>query len=317
MVKRIVDTTFWTDMSVIDNYSVEDKYFSLYLMTNGKTTQVGIYSLPKKVISFETGFTSDVIQVLIDRFSKNYGKIIYSEDTQEVTVLQSLQYTILKGGKPVSDLLERELAHIKDSSLIASTYEEMKSFWELSKRSFDKTIKQLFENELINRGLMKPQNDNESINDIEKEKENEIKNEKENDIYIYSNNVNHNDNDNEESGATNRIQDVDSNEIALQERYIDFIRECQPTFSETVTPDNILSIYYSQLIGEINPIIENQLNQWKKNMPTSLVLEALQRSLKANNPLLYAASILSNWRKEKVSSLKDVVTLDRHYQWND
>lgn len=48
MVKRVVDTAFWTNMQVIDNYSIEDKYFSLYLMTNDKTTQVGIYPLPKK-----------------------------------------------------------------------------------------------------------------------------------------------------------------------------------------------------------------------------------------------------------------------------
>lgn len=97
MVKRVVDTNFWTDMQVIDNYSIEDKYFFLYLMTNDKTTQVGIYPLPKKVMSFETGFNSDVIQVLLDRFSENYGRIIYSQETQEVTVLHSLQSTILKG----------------------------------------------------------------------------------------------------------------------------------------------------------------------------------------------------------------------------
>ena len=27
MVKRVVDTGFWTDMQVMDHYSVEDKYF--------------------------------------------------------------------------------------------------------------------------------------------------------------------------------------------------------------------------------------------------------------------------------------------------
>ena len=44
MVKRVVDTDFWTDMEVIDHYSPEDKYFYLYLITNGKSSQVGIYS---------------------------------------------------------------------------------------------------------------------------------------------------------------------------------------------------------------------------------------------------------------------------------
>lgn len=128
MVKRIVDTSFWTDMQVIDNYSVEDKFFYLYLLTNDKTTQVGIYPLPKKVMSFETGFTTDVIQVLLDRFSENYEKIIYSEKTQEITLLDSLEFSVLTGGKPVSDLLDRELTKIRDDDLIRETYKYMKNF---------------------------------------------------------------------------------------------------------------------------------------------------------------------------------------------
>src|SRR5699024_5676973 len=122
MVKRIVDTSFWTNMQVIDQYSVEDKFFYLYLLTNDKSTQVGIYALPKKIMSFETGFTTDVIQVLIERFSKNYGKILYSEETQEITLLESLQFSVLSGGKPVKDLLEREITNVKDSRLIIATY---------------------------------------------------------------------------------------------------------------------------------------------------------------------------------------------------
>lgn len=306
MVKRIVDTAFWTDMSVIDNYSVEDKYFSLYLMTNGKTTQVGIYSLPKKVISFETGYTSDVIQVLLDRFSKQYGKIIYSEETQEITVLHSLQYTILKGGKPVSDLMERELARIKDGLLIASTYEEMKVFWNMSKRAFDKTIKQLFENELTNRGLMFPKNDIEKQN----ENQNQNQNEKQNDNH----NDNHNHNHNEESGATNRSQEIDEDELAMINQYITYLKLTHTNVKEVLTPDNIIRVYYKELIGPLNPSTEHQLNLWKKEWPISLILEALHRSLNANSPMKYTASILSNWKKEGIKTYKDVINSERHYK---
>jgi len=312
MVKRIVDTNFWTDMSVIDNYSVEDKYFSLYLMTNGKTTQVGIYSLPKKVISFETGYTSDVIQVLIDRFSKQYGKIIYSEATQEITVLHSLQYTILKGGKPVSDLMERELTRIKDGSLIASTYDEMKEFWNMSKRAFDKTIKEMFENELTNRGLMFPQNDNVKQNDKQNQNDKENEKQNHNDIVIY--NDNHNHNHNEESGATNRSQEIDKGELAMINQYITYLKLTHTNVKEVLTPDNIICVYYKELIGPLNPSTEHQLNLWKKEWPISLILEALHRSLNANSPMMYAASILSNWKKEGVETYKDVINSERHYR---
>lgn len=68
VAKRVVEVRFWTNPYVIERYSVEDKYFILYLMTNPATSQVGIYRLSKKVMSFETGYSTDVINVLLDRF---------------------------------------------------------------------------------------------------------------------------------------------------------------------------------------------------------------------------------------------------------
>lgn len=155
-MKRIIDTNFWTDSHVVDNYSAEDKLFWLYLSTNPKTSQVGIYSLPLKIMSFETSFTNRVLQILLDRFENNYQNIIYNKETQEITVLDSLKFTIIKGGRPVSDLLKRELGVIKDASLIRRTYEHLIEFWINSHRSFDRTVMRLFETELIKRGLLIP-----------------------------------------------------------------------------------------------------------------------------------------------------------------
>ncbi|MGO4929532.1 DnaD domain protein [Fundicoccus sp. Sow4_D5] len=156
VVKRIVDTRFWEDSTVLDNYSVEDKYFLLYLMTNPRSSQVGIYSLPKRVISFDTGYTIEVINVLLDRFCNFYKNIMYSVETQEISLLNSLKYSIVKGGKPVSDLLIKELSRVQDANLLYATYENMFEFWTVSDRPFDKTVKQCFENELVKRQQVKP-----------------------------------------------------------------------------------------------------------------------------------------------------------------
>lgn len=305
MVRRVVDTAFWTDMDVIDNYSVEDKYFYLYLMTNAKTTQVGIYALPIKVMSFETGYTVDVIRVLLERFNSKYKKIIYSNSTQEVTLLHSLQTTILKGGKPVSDLLEKELTRIKDGNLILDTYYAMKEFWELSKRKFDKNIKELFEIELLNRKLL---NDN----DIKKKNDIHIENEIDND------NKNQNYNDNEESSITNRgtnreIHIEDADERKMLERYANYLKKLKPNIIDVITPNNIVEIFYKELIGEVSPHIETEFDKWKKIIPKSLILEALNRSRDGNTPVVYAATIISNWVKNDVKSIKDVLRLDKEY----
>src|SRR5699024_7003652 len=134
-------------------------------------------------------------------------------------------------GKPVSDLLVRELRTIKDSSLIEATYEVMNDFWELSSRKFDKTIKELFEAELMNRGLFNIQNDN--------QKENEIQN----DIQINNENDNHN--DNQESCTTIRENIDDTQNL---DRYIEYLNNKNPFIREEINMKNILRISYEVLI---------------------------------------------------------------------
>lgn len=198
-VKRIVSTSFWLDDKVLDLYSPEDKYFMLYLLTNPRTSQLGIYKLPKKIISFETGYTSDSIKVLIDRFEAKYKNIKYNQETQEIAILNSLKHSIIKGGKPVEDLLKKELSKVENCELIELTYNNMLSWWNRSVRKFDETVKELFEEELKKRNIIFNDNDNdneESCNDScsdssKKKKENKTKekkkyfdNEKVNDVFI-------------------------------------------------------------------------------------------------------------------------------------
>lgn len=318
MVKRVVDTKFWTSMDVIDNYSVEDKFFALYLMTNARSSQVGIYSLPKKVISFETGFTTDVIQVLLDRFSQKYGQIIYSNETQEVTVLRSLEYSILKGGKPVSDLLERELREIKDGRLILTTYQLMKEFWESSKRRFDQTIQSIFEAELISRELILAENEN--VNQNEKNNDNDIHSNNE------SKNHNHNDNDNEESSGTNRGMNQDTNrkilintdetnpdELVALEKYVEYLKYKKPAFDKKIKSEEILSVFYQELLGEVTLAVQEKIACWEEKFPKSLILESFVRSIDKFRPLPYVNSIIDNWEKEGVESFRDISRLDRKY----
>ena len=79
-IKRVVDTDFWNDSKVIDYFSPEDKYFMLYLLTNPYTTQLGIYELNIKKAAFETGYSTEALNVLLDRFENKYGMIKYSKN---------------------------------------------------------------------------------------------------------------------------------------------------------------------------------------------------------------------------------------------
>ena len=50
-IKRVIDVTFWTDAKT-DEFSAEDRYFYLYLLTNPQSTQLGIYELSIKQAAF-------------------------------------------------------------------------------------------------------------------------------------------------------------------------------------------------------------------------------------------------------------------------
>ncbi len=124
-INRIVNTDFWDDEKVLDNFSPEDKFFWLFLLTNPKTRQLGIYKLPIKVIQFYTGYSEASIIVLLERFEKAYGMIKYSHETQEVAILNYLRWSIIRGGKPVEDCIKADLAQVKDKELIRLVYSHL------------------------------------------------------------------------------------------------------------------------------------------------------------------------------------------------
>lgn len=148
-IKRIVDTQFWNDDKVIDYFSPEDKLFMLYLMTNPHTTQLGIYSINKKVMAFELGYSNDSIGVLLDRFENKYKIIKYSKDTKEIAIKNFLKYSIIKGGKPVEDLLKKELNQVKDKDLIKFVYKNLVNYTNLNE-SVKNILNTYNENEIHN-----------------------------------------------------------------------------------------------------------------------------------------------------------------------
>lgn len=107
---RQVHVSFWQDSFVLD-LPPEEKYFYLYLMTNSKTTQCGIYELPLKVVEMETGLSSDRIFELLHKFVE-YKKILYNEKTREVMLLNWLKHNNLKSPKVMTCAI-KEISEVK------------------------------------------------------------------------------------------------------------------------------------------------------------------------------------------------------------
>ena len=112
-VSRIVNTAFWTDGKV-DEFSPEDKYFMLYLLTNPFTRQLGIYEISIKQAAFHMGYSIDAFNVLLERFENKYKVIVFSKETNEIAVLNFLRHSVMKGGKPVEDCIRKDMEMVKN-----------------------------------------------------------------------------------------------------------------------------------------------------------------------------------------------------------
>ena len=162
-IKRIVDTSFWTDGKV-DDFSPEDKYFMLYLLTNPFTTQLGIYEISIKQVAFQLGYSVDAVNVLLDRFENKYKMIIFSKNTKEVAIKNFLKHSIIKGGAPVRDCLVKELKKVKNKDLIGWVFAHIKDYEDLNE-TVAKIISEYEEKNGVLYYSNEKQNDNENEND--------------------------------------------------------------------------------------------------------------------------------------------------------
>ncbi|WP_246140810.1 DnaD domain protein [Bacillus marasmi] len=115
---RMVRTDFWNNPIVSEEMSPEDKYFYLYLQTNPQTTQIGIYKITKKQMAFDTGYSIETIQALMERFIQHHKLIRYNPDTREIALNNWAKSNLNKGGKPIMDCIHSELKEVEDDSLI-------------------------------------------------------------------------------------------------------------------------------------------------------------------------------------------------------
>lgn len=157
-VKRIVDTEFWTDDGV-DEFSPEDKYFMLYLLTNPFTKQLGIYKISVKQAAFQLGYSVDAVNVLLDRFENKYKMIVFSRETSEVAILNFLRHSVMKGGKPVEDCIRQDMAKVKNKQLIDIVFSRL-----YGREGLNKTVKEIVD-EYINENDIHNDNDNDNDND--------------------------------------------------------------------------------------------------------------------------------------------------------
>lgn len=113
-IYRNIHLSFWTDNKVEDDFTPEDKYFYLYLMTNPQTNICGCYEVSYSQMSFQTGYNKETICRLLERFENIHKVIKYDPDTKEVLIINWHKYNWSKSPKTLSGV-EKVASHIKST----------------------------------------------------------------------------------------------------------------------------------------------------------------------------------------------------------
>ena len=124
-VYRHIHIDYWQDGFILD-LTPEEKYFYIYLMTNSKTSQCGIYELPKRIIETETGYNRETVEKLIKRFEE-YGKIIYCDETKEIFLKNWIKHNKAVSAKVIK-CVEKEILKVKSKELIDLFFKECNKY---------------------------------------------------------------------------------------------------------------------------------------------------------------------------------------------
>jgi hypothetical protein len=115
-VYRQVQITYWQDKFVL-KLTPEEKFFYLYLLTNSKTKQCGIYELPIEIVQVETGYNRETIIKLIQKFIE-YKKIKYDWEHEEIIIFNWLKHNPIKDNLNIVKCIEKELREVHNTDLI-------------------------------------------------------------------------------------------------------------------------------------------------------------------------------------------------------
>lgn len=112
---RKIHTQFWTD-PFMQELTPEQRYFYLYLLTNDRTKQCGVYEITRRQICYDTGYNIDTVSKLLEYFI-NTGKIRYNSSTNEIAIKNWGKYNGSTSPK-VQICINQELELVKDKKLI-------------------------------------------------------------------------------------------------------------------------------------------------------------------------------------------------------
>lgn len=85
-VIRRINSTFWTDSKVADDFSADDRYLYIYLLTSPHNNICGCYEISIKQMAKQTGMSERRCESALRRLEEDHGVVVYDHDSKEVLI---------------------------------------------------------------------------------------------------------------------------------------------------------------------------------------------------------------------------------------
>lgn len=160
-VNRVIPTALWSGPQIVKEETPENKLFMAYLMSGTFSNNIGIHYVNVRYAKDDLGYDEKVIRTLIRRFNQLHS-IIWSEETQEVAILDHLKYATLNSAK-FKEYVVKDLRSVENTELLIKVYQHMKDWWDASPREIDHYVQKAFDQELRRREVPR-EDQNKNIN---------------------------------------------------------------------------------------------------------------------------------------------------------
>ena len=109
---RNVQISFWTDSKIDNDFTPDDRYYLLYLLTNPHTNLCGCYEISTRQMVYETGLSNDKIRTLLERITNIHRMAIYDVESREILILNWHKYNWNSSPKFLT-ALRKEIEQVK------------------------------------------------------------------------------------------------------------------------------------------------------------------------------------------------------------
>lgn len=117
MAKRLIDTELWNNEEIIENFTAEDKYFWLYLLTSPHNNICGVFKNSPSLIARDMGLHKDTIVNLLYRFEKVHNLIFADKETNEILILNWYKWNWTRS-EDLMRTINKQMNEIKSKEIL-------------------------------------------------------------------------------------------------------------------------------------------------------------------------------------------------------